>query len=358
MKTKTFTLAMSLLLAVVILDAQTIKVGSKVDIPAVDGKTYKGTVKEIIHTAHKVEYDGFDGQYAWLTIDQFRLSVAATEEKSKIFQVANIVQNKGWGIGSRVEAFSAKKWYSGSIIEIKSNTYKIRYDGYTEYWDTWVAENELRQPGFNNDVRVSLDKVAKGKLYLRHIRWLTNGNTSLNWYFLADNGTIVVDPVHGANPVNLFAERMDNMKNVGTYALTKNLLKVQWVNGTTSEVGVEYKNGEIISIDAMSIVMRQYGVPAGFKLNGTYSGVLSAGGVSSGRTFKFSVNGTFSLQNTGYVSNSATNAMSTNSNAGKYTISGNTLIINFDDGKVEKSTIAIWDNRLVINSTSLPLVGN
>lgn len=358
MKNKSLVITLCFLLLIIVMNAQTIKVGSKVDIPAVDGKTYKGTVKEIIHTAHKVEYDGFDGQYAWLTIDQFRLSEQATEDKSKIPPVANIVQNKGWGIGSRVEAFSAKKWYSGSIIEIKSNTYKIRYDGYSDYWDTWVAENELRQPGSNTDVKVSLDKAAKGKLYLRHIRWLASGGSSLNWYFLADNGTFVVDPIHGVNPVNLYAERMDNMKNIGIYTLTKNLLKVQWVNGTTSEVGVEYKNGEIISIDAMSIVMRQYGVPAGFKLNGTYSGVLSAGGVSSGRTFLFSANGSFNIQNTGYVSNSIGNARSTNSKSGKYSISGNTLTLSYDDGTIEKSTIAIWDNRLVINGTSLPMVGN
>ena len=58
------------------------------------------------------------------------------------------------------------------------------------------------------------------------------------------------------------------MKNIGTYTLTKNLLKVRWVSGTNSEYNVAYKNGEIISIDVMSIVMRQYGVPAGFKLKG------------------------------------------------------------------------------------------
>jgi hypothetical protein len=358
MKTKINTFTMYLLLSIGILDAQSIKVGSKVDIPAVDGKIYKGTIKEIIHTAHKVEYDGFDGQYAWLTIDQFKVSDPISENINKISPLAGINQNKGWKTGSRVEAFSAKKWYTGSIVEIKDSRYKIRYDGYAETWDTWVAEHELRLPGSNNDAKVSLDQAAKGKLYLRHIRWLTSGNTSLNWYFLADNGTIVVDPIHGVNPVNLYAERMDNMKNIGTYTLTKNLLKVKWVNGTTSEVEVEYENGEIIRIDAMSIVMRQYGVPAGFRLNGTYSGVLSAGGVSSGRTFTFSKGGSFSIQNTGYVSNGVTNAVSTNSNAGKYVISGNTLTLNYDDGKLEKSIIAIWDNRLVINGTSLPMTGN
>lgn len=148
------------------------------------------------------------------------------------------------------------------------------------------------------------------------------------------------------------------MKNIGTYTLTKNLLKVRWVSGTNSEYNVAYKNGEIISIDVMSIVMRQYGVPAGFKLKGTYNGVISAGEVSSERTFSFLANGSFNVQNTGYVSTSIGNARSTNSKSGKYSVLGNTLTLSFDDGTVEKSTIAVWDGRLVINGRSLALVGN
>ena len=54
--------------------AQDVKVGTKVEVTAADGKVYKGTVKEIIHTAHKIHYDGFEDQYdAWMTKDQFKV---------------------------------------------------------------------------------------------------------------------------------------------------------------------------------------------------------------------------------------------------------------------------------------------
>ena len=54
--------------------AQEIKVGTKVEVTATDGKVYKGTVKEIIHTAHKIHYDGFDDQFdVWLMADQFKV---------------------------------------------------------------------------------------------------------------------------------------------------------------------------------------------------------------------------------------------------------------------------------------------
>jgi hypothetical protein len=355
---KSLILIIAFIISTVYIYGQTIKVGSKVEFMALDGNMYKGTIKEIVHTAYKVEYDGFDGQYTWMTLDQFKPTATVSPNKVGTKSLPDDNKYSAWQVGSKVEAFSSKKWYSGTIAEIKDGKYKIRYDGYSEYWDTWVTNNELRPTGSNDNIKVSLDKAAKGKLYLRHIRWLTNGNTSLNWYFLADNGTIVVDPIHGVNPVNLYEERQDNMKNMGTYVLTNNSLKVKWLNGTASDVEVEYKNGDLCRIDALSLVMRQKGVPANFKLNGTYSGVLSAGSVSGGRSFSFSNRGTFSVVNTGYISSGAGSGTSTAQNSGTYTISGNTLTLNFNDGKIEKSAIAIWDNRVVINNTSLPLVGN
>ena len=339
--------------------AQEIKVGTKVQVTATDGKVYPATVKEIIHTAHRIHYDGYgDESDVWMTKDQFRVVAGAPTTVIKSTENNAAVQKTtGWTVGSRVEAYSSKKWNPGTIAEIKDSKYRIRYDGSSEYWDTWVAANELRQPGENGGVNVSLDKAAQGKLYLRHIRWMTGG-TSLNWYFFADNGTVVVDPKHGVNPVNLAAERADNMINMGTYVMTNNSLKVQWLNGTNSDVEVEYKNGELIRIDAFSIVMRQKGFPANFKLNGTYSGVSGVGDVAQGRNFTFSENGRFSVTNTGYISNQATNNTVSQNQSGTYRIIGNTLILEYAGGNVEMAPIAIWDDRIVINNTSLPKMGN
>jgi hypothetical protein len=338
-------------------NAQEITVGTRVEVTATDGKVYKGTIMEIIHTAHKIHYDGYDKQYdAWMTRDQFKL-IGAVPVAPVNTKPPPVINNAfSLVAGSNVEVYSNKRWKQGTIVEVKNGKYKIRYDGYSENWDTWETSNELRAPGTNGDVKISNDKAAKGKLYLRHIRWLTGGS-SLNWYFLADNGTIVLDPKHGANPVNLAEERVDNMSNMGAYVLSNNLLKVKWLNGTTNEVLVEYKNGEIISIDAFSIVVRQTGFPANYKLNGTYSGVLGVGNVAQARTFTFSTNGTFTNKNTGFVTTGDGNAMAEKNNSGNYSIIGNTLVLNYADGKIEKAPIAIWSDRLVINNTSLPLVG-
>jgi len=353
-------LLLVLLFIIELSNAQEIRVGAKVEFTASDGKLYQGTVREIIHTAHKIHYDGFDDQYdTWMTKDQFKLIQSVPLPATPAAIPPSPVTNNSFTlqVGGRVEAFSSKKWDQGTIVEIKDGKFKIHFDGYSDYWDTWVAANELRAPGSNGDVKISADKASKGKLYLRHIRWLTGG-TSLNWYFFADNGTIVLDPKHGANPVNLAEERVDNMKNMGTYSISNNLLKIKWVNGLTTEVEVEYKNGELIRIDAFSIVMRLKEFPANYKLNGTYSGVMGVGNVAQGRTFSFSNNGTFTSLNTGYVSTGMGNAIAEKNNSGNYSINGNTLVLNYADGNIEKAPIAIWDDRLVINSTSLPLVKN
>lgn len=336
-----------------------IKVGTKVAFTADDGKQYTGTVTEVSDTAYKVHPDGFDEKYFyWMTEEEFTLVKTAevTNTTKEEPPAANPVLTLT--VGSKVEALSAKKWVSGTITEVLDGKYKIHYDGWTDYWDEWVVQDQLRAPGTNGDVKISLDKKAKGKLYLRHIRWLATGGSSLDWYFLADNGTIVVDPKHGTDPVNLAAERVDNMKNMGTYSIEGDLLKIKWVNGTNTDVEVEYKDGDICRIDAMSLVMRQTGVPAGYTLNGTYSGVTGVGNIAAGRTFSFSNNGSFTGVNTGYVSAEQGNATAEKNISGTYNITGNTLTLTYADGTIEKAPIAIWESRLVIGNVSLPLAGD
>ncbi len=336
-----------------------IKVGTKVSFTADDGKQYSGTITEVTDTAYKVHPDGFDEKYYyWMTEEEFTLINTAEAANTTANEPLPATPVLTLTAGSKVEALSAKKWVSGIITEVKDDKYKIHYNGWTDYWDEWVTVNELRAPGTNGDVKISLDSKAAGKLYLRHIRWLATGGSSLDWYFLADNGTIVVDPKHGANPVNLAAERVDNMKNMGTYIIEGDLLKIKWVNGTSTDVEIEYKDGDIIRIDALSIVMRQTGFPAGYKLNGTYSGVTGVGNIAAGRTFSFSDNGSFTGVNTGYVSADPGNATAEKNISGQYNITGNTLTLNYADGNIEKAPIAIWESRLVIGNTSLPLTGD
>ncbi len=86
--------------------AQEIKVGSKVEITASDGKLYQGTIREIIHTAHKVHYDGYDDQYdTWMTKDQFKVidSLPVVPVVAAALPVANTAST--FQVGARVWIF-------------------------------------------------------------------------------------------------------------------------------------------------------------------------------------------------------------------------------------------------------------
>jgi hypothetical protein len=49
--------------------------------------------------------------------------------------------------GSKVEIKWGSGWYKGSIIDTKSDKYKVSYDGYNASWDEWVKADRLRTPG-------------------------------------------------------------------------------------------------------------------------------------------------------------------------------------------------------------------
>jgi hypothetical protein len=212
----------------------------------------------------------------------------------------------------------------------------------------------------NEESSASLDNSkSKGKLYLRtQMVSYPNSYLIIQWIFLGEDGTIVYDPVHGVNPVDYNAERADNADNVGKYELNGDQLVVEMENGKSSSQRYETRNGNISYIDGGTASI-QTGVPAGFKLNGQYSGGAITKNLTSTHSYIFNEDGRFSLGRLGSVNTESTDgtASSQDERGGKYFINGNTLTLNFDDGTEEKAIIGIMDIGsgkpfLVINQTS------
>lgn len=203
-------------------------------------------------------------------------------------------------------------------------------------------------------------KDTNGKLYLRTFFWTgPYGNTlEISWIYLGNAGSIIKNPAHGVNPVDFKAELSNNADNVGKYKINGNKLYANWSNGKTSIWNLETKNGQYSAIDG-GIVSRVEPLPANYTLSGQYAGGTVLPHVSSVQTFNFNKNGTFTLTGSGAVVTRDVANLSQVSNKGTYFITGNTLRLNFDNGKKEVANILIWDmgggkKNLVINTTSFP----
>lgn len=205
--------------------------------------------------------------------------------------------------------------------------------------------------------------TSTGKLYFRTFMWTSMYGSSLElkWIFLGNDGTIVVNPKNGVNPINYTAELANNKDNVGQFKITGNQMNITWQNGKTTEWSLEHKGGDITAIDA-GIVSRPKPVAANYKLSGQYAASTVLPNVSSVHTLVFQNDGTFKLNKSGAVSTRDVSALSQSDSKGTYKISGNTLWLNFDNGESQVATIYIWEQdggkrHLVINQSSYPQEG-
>jgi len=207
---------------------------------------------------------------------------------------------------------------------------------------------------------VHAQNAATGKLYFRTLMWVNQYGTSLDlsWLYLGSNGMIVKDPKHGVDPINYALELADNSANVGKYIIVNNKMNVTWQNGKKVAWNLETKNGDLTAIDA-GLVSRPRALPAAYKLNGQFAAGAFLPNVSSVSTFVFKNNGTFTLNKSGAVSTADDSSLSKSDSNGTYTIKGNTLTLNFENGKKEVAVIWVWDQgngkrNLVINKRSFP----
>lgn len=297
------------------------------------------------------------------------------------FFISNLLPAQDYKPESKVEIEWSGAWYKGSILEVKDDKYKITYQGYSSSWDELVNKERLRpvkaealstsiasnsttsQPAEQKvpapAVNANYAKTAPGKLYLKTYFWtgMYGSNLSISWIYLGNDGTVVRDPKNGVNPIDYKAELANNEKNVGKYKIEGSTITVTWNNGTTSNWKTTSKNGEYATIDG-GIVTRQRGMPANYRLNGTFTASAFLPNVSSVNKFTFKPDGTFALYRSGSISTPDVSKFSDDELKGTYRIDGNTLRLNYANGDQKASVICVWDDgnkkNLVINSSYFP----
>jgi len=201
---------------------------------------------------------------------------------------------------------------------------------------------------------------SNGTTYLRTVFWANSfgGSLDISWIYLGKDGSIVRDPKHGLDPVDMAAEKNDNAENAGTYKIEDDKLKITWANGKTDEWSVEKKDGEIDAMDGGLVsVPEKFG--SDDHIQGQFAATAFSPGFSNVQTMVFKKDGTFSLTSSNAVSNEVTTAYGESNQKGKYELNGNTIRLKFDNGNQSVASIAHWKEAdgklmLVINNNSFP----
>ena len=183
---------------------------------------------------------------------------------------------------------------------------------------------------------------SSDKLYVRSLYSLVTGIVSIDWYYMGNDGNFVKNPKNGVQPVDFESEKKNNLQNTGTYIIYNSngnsYIKITWASGSTTTMALKYENGDIVEMDIMGTMLRQTGLPKGFKLNALYEGS------STDLSFNFKSDGSFVFKDY----NMDTYEWETYT--GKYEITGNNLKLTFSDETVLLCMIAILDDgNLIIN---------
>ncbi len=336
--------------------------GDKIIVVAASG-TFEGTIEEVSVNGYTVRYEGYPESYS-LTRSMFSFISSPSESRKnyaqnstdtvtntttqpvKPVQPVTTTANGTYLPGTKLLGLEGTTWYAATVKEFTNGKYLVKWDDYNS--EAWLTADQVKlKPTLPADKA----GVTNGKVYLRSMRWIATGNTELSWFFLGDNGLIIVNPKFGLNPVNPNLEQVNNYINVGLYTIGKGTLDVKWLNGKTTSYGMKTRDGDIIELDAGGIMVRQKGLPGNFKLNGTYQGSISLGEVSSSATYTFRTDGTVSVNYMG----TAAQGRAENNKQGKYYIKGTNLEMSFTDGTNIIANIGTADgtanSNIVINNT-------
>jgi hypothetical protein len=191
----------------------------------------------------------------------------------------------------------------------------------------------------------------KGTLYLRSY---IVGGLSIGWLWLGDDGSFVENPVNGANPIDMAAEKVENAANAGTYTKNGDVISVTCFTGKTEQWKMEYLDGKLNTIDGW-FVAPQEGLPDDYKLNGNFTGNFKIGNLSKQQTYSFSNDGTLVLTGMATVNVDGAGGTATgDAEKGTYTINGNTLHIRMNNGDQSVALIGVIPGdkpSIIINYT-------
>lgn len=191
----------------------------------------------------------------------------------------------------------------------------------------------------------------KGTLYLQSY---IVGGLSIGWLWLGDDGSFVKNPVRGANPIDLAAEKEGNAANTGTYTKKGDVLSVTYQDGKTEDWKMEYLDGRLNMIDGW-FAQAQAGMPDNYTLHGNFTGNFHVGYVSKQQTYSFNSDGSLSLTGMATVNvDGAGGTAAGEPEKGRYTIHGNTLRISMNNGDQSVALIGIMPGdkpSIIINYT-------
>lgn len=214
--------------------------------------------------------------------------------------------------------------------------------------DAVAGESGAKESG---QAEGSRKENAKGTLYLRSY---IVGGLSIDWLWLGDDGSFVLNPVKGANPIDMAVEKEQNAANTGTYTKNGDVITVTYTTGKTAQWNMEYLDGKLNTIDGW-FAAPQKGLPDNFTLNGNFTGNFKVGYVSKQQTYSFSDDGTLALTGMATVNVNGDGGTATGeAEKGTYTIQGNTLHIRMNNGDRSVALIGVIPGdkpSIIINYT-------
>lgn len=173
----------------------------------------------------------------------------------------------------------------------------------------------------------------RSELFMRTQMW--GSQLDISWLCFSGN-RIVRNPIHGANPLQLQREIQENQKNVATFTRNVNKMDVTWGDGRSNTVNVEYKNGVLSAFDG-GLCSKAKPFASKTFADKTYSGLAVYGNVTRSITLFLGRDGRFSESRIGAVSGDGVVtsgvASSTASASGSYSITGNTILFKYADGR-------------------------
>jgi hypothetical protein len=195
---------------------------------------------------------------------------------------------------------------------------------------------------------------ARGQsgLYMRTQMW--GSSLDISWLFFTNDKKLVRNPAFGVNPIQYAKELAANPSNVATYSLAGTKMTVKWADGKTQTVNVEFKGLDLSAFDG-GLCSKPSPFKFSFFPNLTYTGFASAGSVSRSITLFLGKDGKFRDSRLGAISGSGNvsgAAASTASDAGTYTIKGNTISFRYNNGKewiVVAQPYDLGYNDIIIN---------
>ncbi|HEX3359184.1 MAG TPA: lipocalin family protein [Tepidisphaeraceae bacterium] len=180
-------------------------------------------------------------------------------------------------------------------------------------------------------------------LYLR-TAFAFNQIESTTFYLHGDQ--IAWNPKGGVDPFDFAAAEKSEPANVGHFKINGDQMEITWGGGRAAQsLKIERQNGKMSALDG-GLVSKVGSYSNDQKLDATFGGVMLAGGeggITGGRTITFAKDGHFSTATLATAELNPNVAGGTGSvasdNSGTYTLSGNTLTLNFAGGKTEKHTV-------------------